>query len=931
MDSSFDPHRIEQDLYRDWENAGYFEPSGNGPAYCIVIPPPNVTGSLHMGHAFQHTLMDALIRYHRMRGDRTLWQMGTDHAGISTQMLVERKLMAEGISRHEIGREAFVEKVWEWKASSGGAITQQLRRMGSSLDWSRERFTLDEGFSRAVLEVFVRLHDEGLIYRGQRLVNWDPELRTAISDLEVENVEEDGHLWHFRYPLENGRRTRDGRDHLVVATTRPETMLGDTAVAVHPEDERYADLIGASVRLPLADRSIPIIADEYVDREFGTGCVKITPAHDFNDNEIGARHNLDLISVLAPDATMNDAAPEPYRGLDRFVARERVVEDLDSLGLLEKVEPHKLMVPRGDRSDAVIEPLLTDQWFVRIQPLAEPAIAAVENGEIEFIPKQYENVYFSWMRNIQDWCISRQQWWGHQIPAWYDADGNVYVGRSEDEVRRKHGLGESTPLNRDPDVLETWFSSALWTFGTLGWPDETDDLAAYHPTDVLVTGHDIIFFWVARMIMMTLKFTGEVPFRKVYIHGLVRDAEGQKMSKTRGNGVDPLDLIEGISLEDLVAKRTTNLTQPQMAPRIEKQTRRDFPDGIPSYGTDALRFTFCALASTGRDVRFDLQRVEGYRNFCNKLWNAARFVLMNCAADEDAEGSATLEGPTHLSLADRWIVSRARAMLETSTRAIESYRFDLYAQSVYEFVWHEYCDWYLELTKPLLWDRDANPAELRGTRRTLLDVLEILLRAAHPIMPFITETVWREVAPLLGSPGRTIMVQPFPVAEDYPRDPEAEEAIGWLKGVIEGVRNIRGEANIKPGIEISLLLQRGTPRDRELARASEVPLKRLAKISDVSWLDDGAEPPPNALALVGGMRVMVPLAGLIDVTAERARLAKEVERRTRERQRIETKLENPSFVKKAPAAVVEKERAKLGEIEASLATLEAQLASLSDL
>jgi valyl-tRNA synthetase len=924
MQSSFDPHGIEQSLYAEWESSGYFAPSGNGPSYCIVIPPPNVTGSLHMGHAFQHTLMDALIRYHRMKGDRTLWQVGTDHAGISTQMLVERQLLAEGRSRHDVGREAFVERVWEWRRDSGGNICEQLRRMGSSVDWSRERFTLDEGFSRAVLEVFVRLHEDGLIYRGKRLVNWDPELGTAISDLEVENQEEDGKLWHFRYPLADGLRTSDGRDHLVVATTRPETMLGDTAVAVHPDDERYQSLIGGSVVLPLADRKIPIIADEYVDREFGTGCVKITPAHDFNDNEIGERHGLPVINIFNPDATIGDDAPAPYQGLDRFEARDRVVADLDALGLLEKVEPHKLTVPRGDRSGAIIEPLLTDQWFVKIQPLADPAIDVVERGEIEFIPKQYENVYFSWMRNIQDWCISRQQWWGHRIPAWYDAKGAVYVGRSEDEVRERHGLGTDVTLTRDPDVLETWFSSALWTFGTLGWPDDTEELSQFHPTDVLVTGHDIIFFWVARMIMMALKFTGEIPFRKVYIHGLVRDAEGQKMSKTKGNGIDPLDLIEGIDLDSLVAKRTTNLTQPQMAERIEAQTRRDYPDGIPSYGTDALRFTFCALASTGRDVRFDLARIEGYRNFCNKLWNAARFVLMNC---QDAD----LAGPAVTSIADRWILSRARSMLADAERAIGTYRFDLYANVIYDFAWHEYCDWYLELTKPLLWDDTLSEEERRGTRVTLLATLDCLLRAAHPIIPFITEAIWREVAPLLGNDGPTIMLQAFPDRDDYRPDAEADAAVEWLKGVIIGLRNIRGEAGIKPSQEIPVLLQHGGARDRTLSETTATLLARLAKVTELTWLDADAEPPPNALALVGDLKVMVPLAGLIDVAAERTRLNKEIDRQRGELERIEAKLGNDSFVSKAPAAVVDRERQKAADARSTLAVLKEQLASLDQL
>jgi len=937
MDSSFDPHEIERALYQEWDEAGYFEPDGNGPAYCIAIPPPNVTGSLHMGHAFQHTLMDALIRYRRMKGDRTLWQTGTDHAGISTQMLVERQLNAEGTSRLDIGREAFEAKVWAWKNTAGGNISEQMRRMGSSLDWSRDRFTLDEGFSRAVLEVFVRLHEEGLIYRGKRLVNWDPELGTAISDLEVENEEEQGKLWHFRYPLNGGLKTTAGHDYLVVATTRPETMLGDTAVAVHPQDERYQSLIGGTVQLPLADREIPIIADEYVDREFGSGCVKITPGHDFNDNELGERHGLALINILNEDASINTNGPPAYRGLDRFLAREQIVTDLAAIGLVDKIEPHTLMVPRGDRSGAVIEPLLTDQWFVRIKPLAEPAIAAVERGDIEFVPKQYENVYFSWMRNIKDWCISRQQWWGHRIPAWYDSEGNVYVGRDQAEAREAHDLPADLVLEQDPDVLETWFSSSLWTFATLGWPEPTEELSQFHPTNALVTGHDIIFFWVARMIMMTLKFTGEVPFRQVYIHGLVRDAEGRKMSKTKGNGLDPLDLIDGISLEDLVTKRTANLTQPQMAPGIEQHTRRDFPDGIPSYGTDALRFTYCALASTGRDVRFDLARIEGYRNFCNKLWNAARFVLINCQPGEPGQtdgqeaGGRVLEEAVTLSIADRWILSRTRAMLADTERAITTYRFDLYANTIYEFAWHEYCDWYLELTKPLLWDENASAEEIRGTRRTLLEVLECLLRAAHPIIPFITEIIWREVAPLLGNSSHTIMLQPFPEAADFSGDTESDAAIEWLKGVIVGIRNIRGEAGIKPGKEIELLLQHGGERDRTLAEATGALLKRLTKVTDIRWLEPDETAPPNALALVGDLRVMVPLAGLIDVEGERTRLTKEIARLENDLDRVQKKLANDKFVSKAPPEVVARERQKAEDALTALSVLGKQLGSLDEL
>ena len=922
MERSFDPHAIERELYEEWEAAGYFAPSGEGSEYCIAIPPPNVTGSLHMGHAFQHTLMDALIRYHRMNGRRTLWQMGTDHAGISTQMLVERQLNGEGKTRREVGRDAFIERVWEWKERSGGNISQQLRRMGSSVDWSRDRFTLDDVFAGAVMDVFVRLYEEGLIYRGKRLVNWDPQLATAISDLEIENREEDGHLWHFRYPLKEGATTVDGKDYLVVATTRPETMLGDTGVAVHPGDDRYRHLVGKVATLPLVGRALPIVADEYVDPEFGTGCVKITPAHDFNDNQVGARHGLPLENIFTARAAINDNAPKAYRGLDRLEARKRIVADLDALGLLDGVEPHRLTVPRGDRSEAVVEPWLTDQWFVKIAPLAEAAVAAVENGDIEFVPNQYANVYFAWMRDIQDWCISRQLWWGHRIPAWFDADGNIHVGRTEAEARLKGNLSDEVVLARDEDVLDTWFSSALWTFATLGWPAETNELKRFHPTDVLVTGHDIIFFWVTRMIMMTLKFMGEVPFRKVYIHGLVRDAEGRKMSKTKGNGLDPLDLIDGIGLEDLVRKRTENLTQPQMAPRIEKATRKDFPKGIPSFGTDALRFTFCALASTGRDVRFDLSRTEGYRNFCNKLWNAARFVLMNAREHP-------LDGPAEPGLADRWIQSRARRLVEDCHLALETYRFDLYANAIYEFAWHEYCDWYLELAKPLLWDENAPLERQTGARRTLVTVLELLLRAAHPILPFITETIWRDVAPLLGKAGPSIMLEPFPQSGDLAANPEAEASIDWLKGVVTALRNIRGEAGIKPGMEIDVLLQGGDARDRDLAASSGNLLQRLAKVSSIDWLPPGERPPANALALVGELKVMVPLAGVIDIDAERARINKQIERKQKELQRIEGKLGNEKFVRNAPPAIVEKERNKAADVQSALTALKVQLDSLA--
>ncbi len=924
MDSSFDPHAIEQKLYDHWASQNYFSPAGDGPGYCVLIPPPNVTGTLHMGHAFNQTLMDTLIRHARMQGSRTLWQMGTDHAGIATQMLVERQLNEQGIKRLDLGREAFNEKVWAWKESSGDTIAQQIRRMGSSLDWSRNRFTMDAPYAAAVREVFERLYDQGLIYRGKRLVNWDPHLRTAISDLEVENHDEAGFLWHFHYPLLDGLKTEDGKAVLTVATTRPETMLGDSAVAVHPEDPRYAHLIGGFVNLPLVDRKIPIIADEYVDREFGTGCVKITPAHDFNDHEVGTRHDLPLINIFNDDATLNQTVPDPYRGMTREAARRKIVEDLDALHLLGEIKDHKLMVPRGDRSGAIIEPLLTDQWFVKIAPLAKPAIAAVENGDINFVPKQYENVYFSWMRDIQDWCISRQQWWGHQIPAFYDPQGNVYVAKDEDTARVKYNLAEDLPLSRDEDVLETWFSSALWPFATLGWPNETDDLADFLPSATLVTGHDIIFFWVARMIMMTLHFTGKVPFHNVYVHGLVRDAEGQKMSKTKGNGLDPLDFIDGIDLDNLLTKRTSNLTQPQLAPRIAKATKKDFPAGIPSYGTDALRFTFCALASTGRDVKFDLNRIEGYQNFCNKLWNATKFVLMNT---ENFDPLADIE----LSVIDRWMISKTHDLVGQTEFALETFRFDIFANNIYEFAWHEYCDWYLELTKPLLWDTNTTAAQREGTKRTLLHVLESLLRIAHPVIPFITETLWHEVAPKLGIQQDTIMLQSYPRTEDYHSDVEAVAQVEWLKAVISGIRTIRGEANIKPSQEIKVIFQGGGEQDRQRAADTEVMLKRLANVQDIRWIDPNSAAPPNALALVKDLKVMVPLAGLIDVVAEQARLDKEIGKAAQDLKRITAKLNNKGFVDKAPAAVVGKERDKATALRARIQTLTEQVDQLTTL
>ncbi len=915
MEKTYQPDAIEKRWYQRWEEAGYFAPRGEGDPYCIMIPPPNVTGSLHMGHGFNNALMDTLIRFHRMKGDNTLWQMGTDHAGIATQMVVERRLAAEGLSRTELGREKFLEKVWEWKAESGGTITSQLRRLGSSIDWSRERFTMDEGLSRAVREAFVRLHEDGLIYRGKRLVNWDPVLHTAISDLEVENREEKGHLWHFRYPLS------DGSGHLIVATTRPETMLGDTAVAVHPEDPRYRELVGQTVRLPLAEREIPVIADEYVDPEFGSGCVKITPAHDFNDHEVGKRHDLPMINILTEDGHLGDETPEAYRGLDRFEARQRVVDDLDRLGLLDQVEDHTLMVPRGDRSGTVVEPYLTNQWFVKIAPLAEPAIRAVENGDIRFVPQQYENMYFSWMREIQDWCISRQLWWGHRIPAWYDDEGSIYVGRSEEEVRERHQLGDR-PLEQDEDVLDTWFSSGLWTFSTLGWPEETPELNTFHPTNVLVTGFDIIFFWVARMIMMTLYLRKEIPFRDIYVHGLVRDADGQKMSKSKGNVLDPLDLIDGISLDDLVAKRTAGLMQPKMAARIEKRTRKEFPEGINAYGTDALRFTFLSLASTGRDIKWDMGRIEGFRNFCNKVWNAARYVLMNtegedCGGNEDAE--------VELSLADRWIISRLQHAERETTEALEHYRFDEASMATYEFIWNEYCDWYLELSKPVLYGDDYSEAQKRGTRQTLVRVLETLLRMAHPFIPFITEEIWQRAAPLAGRQGETIMLQPWPQPQVDRIDETAEQDVDWLKAVITAVRNIRGEMGIAPGRELEVYLHNGSEQDRRRLDDNRTFLSRLAKISSITWLEPDESAPPSATQLVGNMEILVPMAGLIDKEAEIERLTREIDKLRREASRCEGKLENPQFVDKAPTEVVDKERQKLDEYRSSVARLDEQL------
>ena len=934
MDKTYQPHAIESRWYAEWEANNYFAPQGSGESYTIALPPPNVTGSLHMGHGFNNAIMDALIRFRRMQGRNTLWQPGTDHAGIATQMVVERQLAAQNLSRHDLGREKFLEKVWEWKEQSGGTITRQIRRLGSSVDWSRERFTMDDGLSEAVKEAFVRLHEDGLIYRGKRLVNWDTKLHTAISDLEVENHDEKGHLWHLRYPLAEGAKTAEGLTYLVVATTRPETMLGDAAVAVHPEDERYKDLIGRHVLLPLVNRLIPIIADEYVDREFGTGCVKITPAHDFNDYEVGKRHNLPLINifdknaavlaraqVFSLDGSVNEHVdaelPAAYASMDRFDARKAIVAEFDAMGLLEKIDDHALKVPKGDRSGTVIEPWLTDQWYVSTKPLAEKAIAVVESGEIQFVPRQYENMYFSWMRDIQDWCISRQLWWGHRIPAWYDEAGNVYVGRDEAEVRKKHGIRNDEALRQDDDVLDTWFSSGLWTFSTLGWPQQTDFLKTFHPTDVLVTGFDIIFFWVARMIMLSTHLMGEIPFKTVYVHGLVRDSQGHKMSKSKGNVLDPLDIVDGIDLETLVAKRTSGMMQPKLAEKIAKQTRAEFPDGIASYGTDALRFTFCSLASTGRDIKFDMGRVEGYRNFCNKLWNATNFVLENT----DGKDCGQEGGDVELSAVDRWIISALQRCEDDVTRHLDAFRFDLAAQALYEFIWDEYCAWYLELVKPVLWDENGPAERLRGTRRTLVRVLEVILRLAHPIMPFITEEIWQRIKGLAGKEGPTLMLQPWPVANDARLDADAEADIAWVKTFMLGVRQIRGEMNISMAKRIDVVLANASEQDRRRLGDFEPLLAKLAKLESVRVLGAEEREPLAAIALVGEMRALVPMAGLIDKDAELARLDKEIARLQGEAQRVGGKLSNTSFVDKAPPAVIDKERAKLAEAEQALAKL----------
>jgi len=915
MEKTYNPEQIEAKYRSLWEDQNLFSSDSNSTsenAYCIMLPPPNVTGSLHMGHAFQHTIMDVLTRYHRGKGEQTLWQPGTDHAGIATQMVVERQLAAQDITRHDVGREKFIDKIWDWKEQSGGTITSQMRRLGASVDWERERFTMDEGLSDAVKKVFVQLHDEGLIYRGKRLVNWDPVLHTAVSDLEVISVEEQGSLWHMRYPI------TDTDEAMVVATTRPETMLGDSAVAVHPDDKRYTHLIGKTIDLPLTDRKIPIIADDYVDIEFGTGCVKITPAHDFNDYEMGQRHHLDIINILTDDAKINDTVDSAYVGMDRFEARKQIVTDLDGQGLIEKIEPHKLMVPRGDRTHAVIEPYMTDQWFVKIAPLAQPAIDAVKNGDIRFIPENWNKTYFNWMDNIQDWCISRQIWWGHRIPAWYDNDGNIFVANSLKEAQEQ--AGEGTKLRQDEDVLDTWFSSALWPFSTLGWPDKTPELSRFYPTDVLVTGFDIIFFWVARMIMFGLKFTGEVPFKDIYITGLIKDGQGQKMSKSKGNVLDPIDLIDGISLEDLLTKRTQGMMQPKMAEKIKKQTKQEFADGIPAFGTDALRFTFAALASFGRDIKFDLKRVEGYRNFCNKLWNASRFVLMKL------EGEA-INTNASLSIADEWILSRLQATKVNVEKHLSDYRLDLMSHELYEFVWHDYCDWYLELSKPLL----VNESTKAGTQATLVKVLDEMITLLHPIIPFITEEIYEQCQTLLGNKQKSLMTQAYPEVENSLISNKAETEVKWLQTFILGIRQIRGEMNIPPSKPLPCFVQNISDIDQRYLDTHAQLLSSLAKLESIQQLSVNDDAPESATALVGEMKVLIPLAGLIDKDQEIARLNKEIEKLEKQKIQFSAKLNNEKFTNGAPEAVVNKEKEKLTSVESAIIDLSSQLKKISAL
>ena len=912
MDKTYNPKEIESRIYESWEDSGYFSPSKSGDPYCIVIPPPNVTGTLHMGHAFQDTIMDIIIRYQRMKGNNTLWQVGTDHAGIATQMVVERQLERSGTSRQKLGREAFEKEVWKWKEKSGSTITQQMKRLGASTDWTREKFTMDENLVQGVTRVFIQLYEEGLIYRGKRLVNWDPVLQTALSDLEVVTSEEKGSLWHMKYPI-------DGLDdYIVVATTRPETMLGDTAVAVHPDDKRYKNLIGKLVNLPLTDRKIPIIADDYVDQEFGTGCLKITPGHDFNDFDIGKKHDLEIISILDQSAKIIQSAPKEYQGLDRFDARRKIVEDIESLGLMQEIEDYTLTIPRGDRSGAILEPLITNQWFLKMEPLAEPAITVVKNGELKFVPENWSKTYFEWLENIQDWCISRQLWWGHRIPAWYDIEGNVYVGESESEVREKNNIKNSIALTQDEDVLDTWFSSALWPFSSLGWPDETYDLKTFYPTNVLVTGFDIIFFWVARMVMMGLKFMKEIPFKEIYIHGLIKDKNGQKMSKSKGNILDPIDLIDGISLEDLLEKRVQGLMQPEMEKRIINDTKKEFPNGIPDFGTDALRFNFAIQASTGRDIRLDLRRVEGYRNFCNKIWNASRFIKMNTNDFElldinDANGHAI----------DQWIQSKFAGTIDEIERQFNQYRFDLAATAMYEFVWNDFCDWYIELAKTLINDPEISDSQKDYTKNNLIKMLDAILRMLHPTIPFITEEIWQSLSE--DNKRRSIMKADFPSSNNWRVDDEIVANTEWLKNIVSSVRQIRSEMNIPPNESIKIIINDASNTDSRRLESLGSFILNLASVESITQKDTSDDIPKSAFALLNQMKIYIPLEGLVDIEEEKARLEKKLVKLNQELKSVQDRLSNDTFVEKAPTEVVEELKGKLKSLMSDQTRIEEQI------
>ena len=912
MDKTYNPKEIESRIYESWEDSGYFSPSKSGDPYCIVIPPPNVTGTLHMGHAFQDTIMDIIIRYQRMKGNNTLWQVGTDHAGIATQMVVERQLERSGTSRQKLGREAFEKEVWKWKEKSGNTITQQMKRLGASTDWTREKFTMDENLVQGVTRVFIQLYEEGLIYRGKRLVNWDPVLQTALSDLEVVTSEEKGSLWHMKYPI-------DGLDdYIVVATTRPETMLGDTAVAVHPDDKRYKNLIGKLVNLPLTDRKIPIIADDYVDQEFGTGCLKITPGHDFNDFDIGKKHDLEIISILDQSAKIIQSAPKEYKGLDRFDARRKIVEDIESLGLMQEIEDYTLTIPRGDRSGAILEPLITNQWFLKMEPLAEPAITVVKNGELKFVPENWSKTYFEWLENIQDWCISRQLWWGHRIPAWYDNEGNVYVGESESEVREKNNIKNSIALTQDEDVLDTWFSSALWPFSSLGWPDETYDLKTFYPTNVLVTGFDIIFFWVARMVMMGLKFMKEIPFKEIYIHGLIKDKNGQKMSKSKGNILDPIDLIDGISLEDLLEKRVQGLMQPEMEKRIINDTKKEFPNGIPDFGTDALRFNFAIQASTGRDIRLDLRRVEGYRNFCNKIWNASRFIKMNTNDFElldinDANGHAI----------DQWIQSKFAGTIDEIERQFNKYRFDLAATAMYEFVWNDFCDWYIELAKTLINDPEISDSQKDHTKNNLIKMLDAILRMLHPMIPFITEEIWQSLNE--DNKRRSIMKANFPSSNNWRVDDEIVANTEWLKNIVSSVRQIRSEMNIPPNESIKIIINDASNTDSRRLESLGSFILNLASVESITQKDTTDDIPKSAFALLNQMKIYIPLEGLVDIEEEKARLEKKLVKLNQELKSVQDRLSNDTFIEKAPTEVVEELKGKLKSLLSDQTRIEEQI------